>query len=200
MRANPARTSATTPDTAPEVERLADAIAPRYRAWVLVAAYAGLRWSETVGLRRTDIAGPRITVTGQLIRRADGRWHRDAPKTRAGRRTVTVDASIADELAAHLEAFTGPDPGDLVFANQGGRPLNGPSFRSNVWLRALDGAGIEPGLRVHDLRHTAVALAVAVGAHPKAIQSRMGHELLLGGVLDAGDFGPEPPLGSVKGV
>jgi len=27
----------------------------------------------------------------------------------------------------------------------------------------------------NDLRHTAVALAIAQGAHPKAIQERMGH-------------------------
>ena len=30
-------------------------------------------------------------------------------------------------------------------------------------------------MRFHDLRHTAVALAIAEGAHPKAIQARMGH-------------------------
>ena len=29
--------------------------------------------------------------------------------------------------------------------------------------------------RFHDLRHTSVALAIATGAHPKAIQTRMGH-------------------------
>jgi integrase len=27
----------------------------------------------------------------------------------------------------------------------------------------------------HDLRHTAVALAITQGAHPKAIQARLGH-------------------------
>ncbi len=30
-------------------------------------------------------------------------------------------------------------------------------------------------LRIHDLRHTAVALAVAAGAHPKEIQELCGH-------------------------
>ncbi|HYH48208.1 MAG TPA: tyrosine-type recombinase/integrase [Acidimicrobiia bacterium] len=35
-------------------------------------------------------------------------------------------------------------------------------------------AGID-SLRWHDLRHTAVALAIAQGAHPKAIQARLGH-------------------------
>jgi len=29
--------------------------------------------------------------------------------------------------------------------------------------------------RFHDLRHSSVALAIAEGAHPKAIQTRMGH-------------------------
>jgi hypothetical protein len=29
--------------------------------------------------------------------------------------------------------------------------------------------------RWHDLRHTSVALAIANGAHPKAIQERIGH-------------------------
>lgn len=29
--------------------------------------------------------------------------------------------------------------------------------------------------RFHDLRHSSVALAIAEGAHPKAIQVRMGH-------------------------
>jgi integrase len=32
-----------------------------------------------------------------------------------------------------------------------------------------------PGARVHDLRHTAVALAIEAGAHPKAIQELAGH-------------------------
>ena len=31
------------------------------------------------------------------------------------------------------------------------------------------------GVRFHDLRHTCAALLIAEGAHPKAIQQRMGH-------------------------
>lgn len=38
---------------------------------------------------------------------------------------------------------------------------------------ALERAGVK--CRFHDLRHTSVALAIAEGAHPKAIQTRMGH-------------------------
>ena len=32
-----------------------------------------------------------------------------------------------------------------------------------------------PGLRIHDLRHTAVALWIAAGANPKEVAARAGH-------------------------
>jgi integrase len=32
------------------------------------------------------------------------------------------------------------------------------------------------GLRFHDLRHTCASLLIAAGAHPKAIQERLGHQ------------------------
>ncbi len=47
------------------------------------------------------------------------------------------------------------------------------SFWNNHFRPAKAKAGVQ--CRVHDLRHTSVALAIAAGAHPKAIQSRMGH-------------------------
>jgi integrase len=161
--------------TAKQVDQLADKIGDRYRAWVYLAAYGGLRWGEAIGLQRANIDGPRVTVATQLVRRADGRWERSEPKTKAGRRQVTLPGFAAKELAAHLEERVPPHPDSIVFANQAGRPLISQSFRTNVFKPALVRAGIDEQVRIHDLRHTAVALAVAAGAHPKAIQARMGH-------------------------
>ena len=50
--------------TVAEVAALADAIPPRFRALVMVAAYTGLRWGELAGLRvkRVDLLHRRITV------------------------------------------------------------------------------------------------------------------------------------------
>jgi Phage integrase family len=56
----------------------------------------------------------------------------------------------------------------------GRRPTPGKSRSRVRGLRAVDAAGLAP-LRFHDLRHTAAALAIWVGAHPKAIQERLGH-------------------------
>ena len=47
------------------------------------------------------------------------------------------------------------------------------SFLTHHFSKAQAAAGVF--CRFHDLRHTRVALAIAAGAHPKAIQSRMGH-------------------------
>jgi integrase len=155
--------------TTTEVDRLADVITVRYRAWVLVAAWGGLRWSELAGLRPVNVDGPRVMVVEQILR-GPGGWYRQAPKTRAGRRTVTLPSEPAAVLAEHLGRWSTED---LVFPNQHGNPI-GPSFRGNVWRRATVKAGLE-GVRPHDLRHTAVALAIAAGAHPKAVQARLGH-------------------------
>jgi integrase len=160
-----------------QVEALATSIAPRYRAWVFGSTYLGWRWSEGVGLRRerVDLERGRVTIAEQLIRRGPGEWERRRPKGRKPPRTVKVPPFLVDELAAHLDTWSQPGRDGLVFVNGPGRPLIGPTFTGNVFKPALVRAGIDRAVRIHDLRHTAVALAIAAGAHPKAIQMRMGH-------------------------
>ena len=58
-----------------------------------------------------------------------------------------------------------------------GGPIGGSIFNKRHWQGARSAAGLGE-LRFHDLRHTAVALAIAQGAHPKAIQRRMGHSTI----------------------
>jgi integrase len=48
------------------------------------------------------------------------------------------------------------------------------NFRVNFWRPATVEANLA-GLRIHDLRHTAVALWIAAGASPKEIAARAGH-------------------------
>lgn len=156
-----------------QVDRLADHITPRYRAWVYVAAYGGLRWSETVGLRRRRVDGPRITVAEQLVRRRDGTWDRCEPKA-SSKRTVTLPGFAADGLAVHMDEYAQPEPDGLVFPTRTGRPMYGGSWTSNVFKRALDRAGL-PAIRIHDLRHTSVSLALEAGGRLEVVQERHGH-------------------------
>jgi integrase len=159
--------------SAHQVWALAEAIRPRYRALVLTGAYAGLRWGELAGLRvpRLRLLERKINVSESLVE-VGSRLLWGPPKT--GSRTVTIAAPLAEELGLHLAACpAGPEA--LVFTGPEGRPLRHPNFYRREWQPALGRARLDPRLRIHDLRHTAVALAIAAGAHPKEIQDLCGH-------------------------
>jgi integrase len=158
--------------TSAEVATLADAIQPRYRALVLVGAYGGLRIGELAGLRRhrVDLLHGTVTVA-EIVVEVRGVLHIGPPKTRASRRTVGLPRFVVEELAAHL---SGPaDPEAFVFTAPQGGPLRVTGFRARVWRPTTRAAGMD-GLRIHDLRHTAVALWIAAGANPK-VAARAGH-------------------------
>lgn len=160
--------------TPTEVSRLADAIHPDYRALVLVAAYGGLRIGELAGLRahRVNLLRRQVEVAEILVE-LRGHITYGQPKTRAGRRVVTLPGPVADELAAHMtrKSRTGTD---LVFTAPEGGPLRVPAWRRRQWTAAVKAADLAP-LRPHDLRHTAVALWIAAGANLLEISRRAGH-------------------------
>lgn len=77
-----------------EVAGLANAIEPRYRAMVLLAAFAGLRKGECLGLarRHVDLLAdpPTVTIERAVVEtKAFGLIFQD-PKTEAGHRTVAL--------------------------------------------------------------------------------------------------------------
>ncbi|MGD0083565.1 MAG: site-specific integrase [Acidimicrobiales bacterium] len=158
-----------------EVDRLAGAIEPRYRALVLVGAYGGLRIGELAGLRRgrVDVLRNRIDVA-EICVEVSGHITFGQPKTRAGRRSLTLPRSVMASLDDHLAAYTPAEPGALVFTAPEGGPLRVPAWRRRQWAPAVTAAGLTP-LRPHDLRHTAVALWIASGANPLEVSRRAGH-------------------------
>jgi integrase len=155
-----------------EVATLAAAMDARYRPLVLVGAYGGLRAGELFGLRRSrvDLLRGRVDVVETLVE-VRGHHHFGPPKTRAGHRSVPLPRSVVDELGAHVAAL---EPGDLVFPAPERGPMRASLFRRRMWAPATQAAGLD-GLRMHDLRHSAVALWIAAGAGPKEIAVRAGH-------------------------
>lgn len=154
---------------------LAEAHSERFRAMIYLAVDSGMRWGELIGLRRgnVDTARRKVKVVEQIVRLNDGSFVRRPPKTSAGVRSITVSSSVASLLDSHLDQFSGDGVDGLVFPNAAGNPLAAASFYNNHFKPALTKAGVS--CRFHDLRHSSVALAIADGAHPKAIQMRMGH-------------------------
>jgi integrase len=93
------------------------------------------------------------------------------PKTRASRRKVSLPLGVMEELAVHLRAPGRPT--DQVFKVQGGGQLRISNCRRNIRRPAVADANLA-GLRIHDRRHTAVALWIAAGANPKEVSVRAG--------------------------
>jgi integrase len=58
-----------------------------------------------------------------------------------------------------------------------------------VWKKALAASALT--CRFHDLRHTSVAVAIAAGAHARAIQVRMGHSSITVTLAANGHLFPE---------
>jgi integrase len=161
-----------TPD---EVATLAHAIDQRYRALVLVAAYGGLRAGELMGLRRKHVDLLRRTVT--VVEQAQvigGRHIVTAPKSTAGRRAISLPATVAAALEIHLRDYAETGADGLVFPAPEGGFLRLENFRKRVWTPASMAAGVAP-LRLHDLRHTCASLAIASGADIKVLQRMLGH-------------------------
>jgi integrase len=160
--------------TPEEVAALAEAMDPRYRPLVLLGAYSGLRAGELFGLRgyNVDPIRGRVDVV-EIVVDVEGKLIFGPPKTRAGRRSVPLPSAIAGEIGAHM-AEHGVGPQDFVFsrADRGAVRLN--VWRTRFWLPAVERAGLGH-VRIHDLRHTAVAMWIAAGASAKEVAVRAGH-------------------------
>lgn len=158
--------------TPAEVAKLADTIDERFRMLVLLGAWAGLRKGEMLGLRksRVDLINRRVDIAEILVE-VKGHFHFGPPKTRAGRRSVPIPRFVAEELAALLAEKAADD---LVLTGPEGGPMRASLFRTRHWEPAVKESKLAP-LRIHDLRHTAVAMWIAAGASPKEIAARAGH-------------------------
>jgi len=159
--------------TTDQVWQLADSVDHRYRALILCAAYTGLRWGELVALRTdsVDFLRRRLTVTAALSE-VSGQLELTEPKTTTSRRAVALPQLLVDELAVHVERFTGGS--DLLFTGRKGALLRRGNFRRRVWLPAVNSIGLK-GLRFHDLRHVHATLLITSGAPIVVVQHRLGH-------------------------
>ena len=154
----------------------------RLNAAYLLAAAAGLRRGEVLGLRWRDVdmAGGRLAVVQTLLH-VRNELAFSTPKTAKGRRSVALDTRTIEALRAHRRAQVeerlalgpGYQDGDLVFAREDGAPLWPDSF-SRAFNRHAKAAAL-PAIRFHDLRHTHATLALQAGVHPKVVSERLGH-------------------------
>lgn len=175
MKRSTARTTKTITYTGGELDRIVDACDEKYRAAIVLAAFAFLRSGEVAALRRDDIALGAVSVRVDEATKTTpgGMTVIGPPKSSAGYRTVPIARRHRGVIANHLERFVPPAASSLLWATRDGGPV-----RSRVLLTALHAACDATGLprgRFHDLRHSGLTLYGQSGATLAELMSVAGH-------------------------
>jgi integrase len=144
----------------------------------------GMRRNEMLGLRwrDLDLEGARLTVAQALEQTAAHGIRVKAPKTKHGRRTISLPAHVVAELRAHwreqqeqrLALGLGRAVDDApLFATIEGKFM-GPEAVSQAWMRAMDAIGM-PQVTLHSLRHTHASVLIGGGVDVVTVSRRLGH-------------------------
>jgi integrase len=148
--------------TADEVISIANAIQPRFRSLVMLAAYGGFRFSEITELRRKDVSPIEqegcvsyVINVSRAVTSVDGKYVVDKPKSEKSDRDVSLPVALTSLVNDHLFNEVPEDPESLLFPSPSGEHLPHYVF-IKAWKRALGDAGIsKAGLTPHSLRHFA---------------------------------------------
>ena len=173
-----------------EYHKLEAAIAgSEYEAlWLL--SLAGLRRSEVLGLKWSDLDLEERTLTvrrgrveiggrGKELLGSDSSTEVGRPKTSNGFRTLPLPSSILEALK-RLRTVQMRDLGlgqvrdGFVAVNAVGQPLR-PEVYSDEWKLLLAGAGIG-NYTLHEARHTSVTRAREAGVPDHAVAEWHGHD------------------------
>jgi integrase len=177
--------------TRAELLRLLDEVPAKWRPLFELLASTGLRISEAVGLRWSDLVldgrAPHLHVRRAIVKGAVV-----APKSRHGARPIPLTVAVAALLRAQRPEGAADD--DFVFPGRAGGASDQGSLRRRVLVPAAECAGLS-GVGFHTLRHTCASLLIESGISPLRLQRWMGHHspaftLETYGHLIDGDLGP----------
>jgi integrase len=150
---------------------------------VMVALATGMRRGELLGLQWGDIDmdGASLRVERSVEETKAG-LRLKTPKTKNGRRTISLPGSAVEVLKAHRAAqredrlalrLGREAPTTTVFGTPDGQ-LYSPDNLSRDWRRLVKSHALPP-VMFHALRHTHASALIASGLDVVTISRRLGH-------------------------
>jgi integrase len=157
-----------------ELGAAVDAMPPRFRAALVLAAWCQLRLGEVLALQRrhVDLAAGVVRVEQAWGRPMGGKAAIKGPKTEAGNRSIGIPSHVLPLVEQHL-ASVGPAPTAWLFGTSTGTAVSARNFQ-RAWDKARSAAG-RPDLHFHDLRHTGLTWSAETGASLPELMRRGGH-------------------------
>jgi integrase len=157
-----------------EVDALANAVPPRYRALVYMLAETGARPGEVLALRMRNLNGT-VRIAEAM---AEVRGHKitGTPKTKGSARTVPISPRLREALRDHMDAGYANrfDRDSYVFTTTTGKQVGQSNLRQRILQPAAESIGLE-GFVPYDLRHTAISLWLTRGLTPWEVSKMVGH-------------------------
>lgn len=154
-------------------------------ARAITALFTGLRRGELLALRwgNTDLDGEKVIKVREAVEQTKvGGLRFKAPKTKAGRRDVTLPDIVIDALREHRKqqlefrmalGLGKPSNDVLVFPALNGGP-QAPRTFSKEWAVTANSLGFSE-LTFHALRHTHASQLIDAGIDIVTISKRLGH-------------------------
>lgn len=173
------------PATLDELKVIVEHMPERLQAMTLLAAWGGLRFGETIALRRSDfdLKNGVVRIRRGVVR-AGGETIVGTPKSEAGIRDVYLPPHLVPIIRAHIDNHVQGRDGLMFPAADGTSYLTSSSLYGRApskrypagwgFYGARAAAG-RPDLRWHDLRHTGAVLAAVAGSTLADLMARLGH-------------------------
>jgi integrase len=150
----------------------------------VLALATGMRRGELLALRwcDVDLDGAVLRVEQSLEETTKAGLRFKSPKTKHGRRLITLPPTAVAVLRAHwkaqqelrLKLGQGKASADaLVFGTWQGK-IRSPNSLTKEWCAAVKAADM-PAVTLHSLRHTHASYLIAAGHDVLTISRRMGH-------------------------
>jgi integrase len=159
--------------------------ADRLAALWILQLMAGLRPSEALALRWSDVTGNAVSVVRVLVDKAGVPVHFEKPKSKTSRRAVVVPPVVVDALDAHrkrqaterLAAGPAWKGNELIFCDEVGGSLRQDHVRHRFG-KLCEAAKLPEGLTPYALRHSCATLLLEQGVALKIVSERLGHSTI----------------------